>query len=259
MKKSSGKKRTRALFLVCGRRNLPFIHFIFLSSASSRLQDDKALTTFHKQDPNIYTDIYLLDPKTLVLTRTRHKQRLKTFGGCSGIWEGCLAGRKVGRLGDNVHFSGSNAYVSATMLICSSWCLLLSPSVLSVFFFCFWVLAAGSCSSKKVNTTGGELRATGSSHSVRVINYRIPGVLLKNMCVPPHFPFVSFRPFPCLFGAGLGLGWQRCPEEAPLLAKLLLSTGLSKIVHKFPSPGRNFSTGSFCLLSTHMRLCGFVF
>lgn len=144
MKKSSGKKRTQALFLVCGRRNLPFIHFIFLSSASSRLQDDKALTTFHKQDPNIYTDIYLLDPKTLVLTRTRHKQRLKTFGGCSGIWEGCLAGRKVGRLGDNVHFSGSNAYVSATMLICSSWCLLLSPSVLSVFFFVFgfWLPAA---------------------------------------------------------------------------------------------------------------------
>jgi len=51
-----------------------------------------------------------------------------------------------GGMGDNVHFSGSNAYANATMLICSSCRLVL---------FCSCLSDEQLVRNKKVNTTGG--------------------------------------------------------------------------------------------------------
>jgi len=56
---------------------------------------------------------------------------------------------------DNVHFSGTNAYANATMLICSSCCL----SALGFLFFVYLFVAL-PCRQllgkihKKVNSTG---------------------------------------------------------------------------------------------------------
>jgi len=194
----------------------------------------------------MYVDIFAWPKKHLKQTKAENFSGCYFFFGATFFWG----------MGDNVHFSGTNAYANATMLICSSCCL-------SALFFCLFVCClALPCRQllgkihKKVNSTGPRAKDYVAPHSVRVINYRIPGVLLKNMCVslPDDPPLCLF-----VWDRGSRPGPQRCPEEAPPLAKILgcFSTALSKIVHKLLAPPEwlnwNFSTGSCCLLNTQTQ------
>lgn len=158
--------------------------FILRPSASSRLQDDRALTTFQRrmktnQSPKIYVRVYLLDPKN-----TRNKQSWKVSkGGYNSHffrW-GFLGGR---------HGWQCPLQWQQRLRQCNNANLLFLPP--SALLFLFVGRAAGPQQKSQYYW-----RFKSSSHTVRVINYRIPGVLLKNMCV--SLPDDPPRPLPPLF------------------------------------------------------------
>lgn len=104
-------------------------------------------------------------------------------------------------LGDNVHFSGTNATATATatatMLICSSCRLVLpSASCFLVFVFSFFFPKRRLLDGKKSILRGSSL---GQSH-------KLPhpwGAIEKYVRLPPPTLGLSFRVFV--------LGWQQCP------------------------------------------------